>query len=257
MVAPVVSGPLGGKGLALVLGWTGGMLKHVRKHEKMWHDIGWRTATLDMPIDSTFFPPDSKHSDLSQRCEALLAAVEREATSPSTLIVPHVFSNGGAMLLLQAVAAAEKRPGGCALSLDGVVFDSAPSPVSHLRPLAALVVIASSGLPPRELAAKLVLHVPHAVASECRRPFVEPPHPFALFPTLASLPSPRNLFLYSKGDRLVPSSSVEAFAGEKRRLGAGVTLGRFAASPHCGHFVAHPAEYTRQLQAWANDLPVR
>ena len=42
---------------AVLLGWTGGQLKHVRRHERIWHDLGFETVTAAQSIDDTFFPP--------------------------------------------------------------------------------------------------------------------------------------------------------------------------------------------------------
>ncbi|GMH67515.1 hypothetical protein TL16_g04699 [Triparma laevis f. inornata] len=251
----VVSGPLGGRGLAVLCGWTGGALKHLRKHERLWHDLGWRTCSLDMPIDATFLPETHERSDIIARSKALAFAIklERANNDPSSLLVPHCFSNGGVFLLLQTLYAIQQAND--SIPLSGMIYDSSPSPINFVRPIAAPIVISSAGLPRSELFKKLALHVPHAVGAELKGLVGDQPRPLGLFKNHIQMPLHPNLCLYSDGDTLVTSSSVEAFAAQRTSMGARVTLAKFQNpdSVHCGHYKAHKNEYARHIKEWIDD----
>ncbi|GMH98415.1 hypothetical protein TrVE_jg1012 [Triparma verrucosa] len=253
-IAAVVSGPTAGRGLAVLCGWTGGKIKHLRKHEKLWHDLGWRTCSLDMPIDATFLPESHEKSDIIARSNALASAIKEErARRPSSLLVPHCFSNGGVFLLLQTLHAARQQND--SIELDGMIYDSSPSPINLVRPIAAPIVISSAGLPRPELFKKLALHVPHAISSELKGLVFPHPRPLGLFKDHINMPLHPNLCLYSDGDKLVPSSSVEAFAAQRRALGVRVTLAKFQNpdSVHCGHYKAHKDEYALLVKKWVEE----
>lgn len=161
------------RGLALLLGWTGGARKHVRKHEAIYRAHSWRALTATVSIDDTFLPrhltalqstaeavlaeidahaassaridcalttrpadapPRARSANLSPPSEQSLTAAHLLDTSPDLsppLLIPHCFSNGGVILLLQIIERA--RAAGRPLHFDAIVFDSAPSPLHHLQ----------------------------------------------------------------------------------------------------------------------------
>ena len=96
---------------AVLLGWTGGKMKHVRRHEKPWHDLGYDTISAAQSIDDTFLHP--VFTNLRQTAAATLRAIQ-DAGTPT--IVPHLFSNGGVILWLEVLETA--RRGGVARETD-------------------------------------------------------------------------------------------------------------------------------------------
>jgi hypothetical protein len=50
------AGPASSRRLALLLGWTGGSMRHLRKHESLWHTLGVRTVAATNSFDMTFLP---------------------------------------------------------------------------------------------------------------------------------------------------------------------------------------------------------
>ena len=124
-------------------------MKHVNKYAALWHRLGWRTVTALNTIDMTFFP--ESWSDLPESAARVCEIVEehRRCEGSTSLVVPHVFSNGGCTTLLSTLRS--KR-----VNFDGVIYDSAPG--SHVHPIYAPFVIAASGLPRTSMAVQMLRH---------------------------------------------------------------------------------------------------
>lgn len=247
-----VSGPSqqDARGLALLLGWAGGALKHVQKHAAMWHRAGWRTAAAEMTIDMTFFP--AAWSSLPQVVDVLLreAREHRRTKAGSSHLAVHNFSNAGTFLM-NALLKAECGQ----LVLDGVVYDSCPSPLEHVGPWAAPMVISSSGLSTSATAYQLARHVPYALAASLATPLLGASGPMRHHAELWDAPPRPELFVYSPADRLVSAAGIEAFMAHRRRQGCEQQVGcRLADSPHCTHLVTHPERYGAEIGAFAERL---
>ena len=252
----LVTGPPRGRGLALLLGWTGGSPRHVRKHAEIWHALGWRTACCAMSFDMTFEPHD--RSELPAAVDALLQAVDGETGGRGRPVVPHVFSNGGALLMLSLLHAAESAS--IDLPFAAAVYDSAPSRLTPaMLALAAPYVIGLSTqiqLPQR--AALAARHTARAIASTllatARGGFAPP---LGLFPRLRdprfNVPRPE-LFVCSRSDALVDLAHVADFADARRAVGADVTLCEMDGSAHVAHYRAHPRRYTDAVAALVRKL---
>ena len=235
------AGPAAAKRAAVLLGWTGGKLKHVRRHERIWHDLDVRTVTAAQSIDDTFFPP--AWTRLEATADAALDAV---GGGP---VIAHAFSNGGVLLLLKML---ERAPG---LDVAGLVVDSAPSPPGVVRPAAAPVVILSAGLGAAEAARTLARHAPYALAAEALRPLRGTPPPLDALATFADVGTTcPELYLFSEGDGLVPPRGIRAHAAERAARGVDVALREFDDSPHCGHYRAHPVDYARAVADFVGRL---
>lgn len=235
---------------AVLLGWTGGKLKHVRRHEQPWHDLGYDTISAAQSIDDTFLHP--VFTNLRQTAAATLRAIQ-DAGTPT--IVPHLFSNGGVILWLEVLATA--RRDGVALRVDGVVLDSAPSAPGVVRPAAAAVVIAHAGLGPLGTALALAKHAPYALAAEAYGAVAGAPRPLDGLGRFATVPEtrcPPELYLFSEGDTLVPPADIRAHAGRRADAGVDVDLVEFDASPHVGHYRRHPSAYAAAIRRFVGRL---
>ena len=249
----IVTGPRSGHGLALLLGWTGGHLRHVMKHASLWHRVGMRTAGCEMSVDKTFLPRE--RTGISAVVSQLLEVIEGErSSSRPRLIVPHMFSNGGVLLMLSLLDAAHEA--GVPLHFDGAVFDSSPSRSVH--PLAVPFVIGTGGGTVAERAALTAHHLPHALAATLRSPVSGIAPPLGLFPNLrdpgANPPRKAELFIYSRADRLIPAGAVQEFAEARRTLGVAVSTCEMDGTAHCMHFRGHPQRYQDAVAAFMREL---
>ena len=119
----------------------------------------------------------------------------------------------------------------------------APSSLRFLQPAVAPLVISSAGLPLGAWLCALATHVPYALTAQLTVPFSGVPPPLGLMAELPVLPPTRELYLYSRADRLVSASDIESHARRREQRGALVTLCELESSPHCEHFKRHPSEY--------------
>jgi len=240
------------RGLALLCGWTGGKLRSLKKHEAVWHRLGWSTVSTPVSIDETFFRPEK--SGLSAVARDLVTAVEaHRAARSDALVISHTFSNGGAMLMLEMLREHGRRdvPNRRPL-LDGAVYDSAPS--NEIHPWQAPIVILSAGLPRAQTAWELVKHTPHALASQAVG-MVAGSYPGPLGAYLsdlrdAQLNTPRpELCIYSDGDVLIPASAIEKYVSYRSEACGADTKGCFLrGSAHVAHYRAHPREYEAAIE---------
>lgn len=155
--------------LALLLGWTGGSMRHLSKHGPLWHGLGVRTVAATVSVNSTFLPEWA--TNIRELATELLDCVDAhredaEMDGQTSRVLPHVFSNGGAMLMLTMLSEARRQ--GRTLAFDGAVYDSAPS--SRAEPYMAPVVIGASGGPDR--LRQLAVHVPYAGLAQLLQPVV-------------------------------------------------------------------------------------
>lgn len=114
----------------------------------------------------------------------------------------------------------------------------------------APLIISSAGLPLSERLRALASHVPYALAAQLTVPILGVPPPLGLMARLPTVPPTRELYLYSRADRLVPASGVESHARRREQGGALVTLCELEGSPHCEHFKRHPSEYAAAIGAF-------
>jgi len=242
-------GPASSRHLAVLCGWGGGKLKNVHKYASFWHRLGWRTATVEMTMDMTFFPASQTAAADVARSIARECREQRVAHGDEARIVAHSFSNGGTFMKLAVL-----EEGG--VSFDGAVYDSAPSLSTRFLPLGAPFVIASSGGSFGARLREATRHLPYALAATVAAPWSDRPPPLGLFRKLFSaetnVPRPE-LFVYSADDALIPSHMVERFIERRRMHGSAPVqvLGPLACSPHCSHGKTHPLDYAAAVARFA------
>jgi len=212
-------------------------LRHVRKHEACWPS-GTAAICENVTIDETF----TRSGRRALREKARHVVAEARATNAPKLYA-HVFSNGGCLLLLEVLAELEPK------RLDGVVYDSAPSPT--ISPMAGPLIAWLSGDTLWErLAIVWSTLWPAFLAFPGRRAHMA--HFNGLFDASVNVPR-RELFVYSDGDRLVWYNHVDQFAQQRCDQGSAVTKVNFDDSPHVGHFRTHPDAYRAAVSRWVED----
>ncbi|KAL1503137.1 hypothetical protein AB1Y20_011199 [Prymnesium parvum] len=240
----VTSGPSASRRTALLLGWTGGSMRHLRKYEALWHGFGFQTVAATSTFDMTFMP--ERCSAIRSVARQLMASVDSGRRPPS-VVVPHVFSNGGALLMLTMLHEARRRR----TLFDAAVFDSAPSAGADMQPIVAPYVVASSGLPAAERWRLLARLVPYSLLAQLAVPLVGVARPLGAIDELRDVrlnPPRPEVYIFSDEDALVPSARVESFAAHRAECGAAVELVRLKDSGHVAHFPAHPDKYTSAIE---------
>ena len=243
----IAAGPANSRRLALLLGWTGGSMRHLRKHESMWHKLGVRTVAATNSFDMTFLPEQATNiRAVASELMECVCAQRRE--HPSSIVVPHVFSNGGALLMLTMLNEAKLRA--LPLQFDGAVFDSAPT--SRISPIAAPLVIAASGLPLASRLWLLARIMPYALVAQLAAPAVGVARPMGAFDELrdpqTNAPRPE-LFVFSDGDMLIrPTRGPIGFAAHRAAVGAQVESLHLEKSAHVAHYRMYPEEYSEAVR---------
>ena len=183
-----------------------------RLHSVLWTVLK-STEVSPSHIQTSLHGTKQANSTHANFCTHLLLShlFAGSAQDPS-LVVLHCFSNGGVLLALSMLAEARHR--GRLLKFDAAVFDSAPT--RRLLPIASPLVIASSGLPPLQMAKTLARHVPYAIAAQLASPLIGTPAPAVSLgidtssPTIpADMRTEASLFLLSRS--LLPSFHRDSF----------------------------------------------
>eukprot|EP00316_Scyphosphaera_apsteinii_P005878 CAMPEP_0119321034 /NCGR_PEP_ID=MMETSP1333-20130426/54215_1 /TAXON_ID=418940 /ORGANISM="Scyphosphaera apsteinii, Strain RCC1455" /LENGTH=275 /DNA_ID=CAMNT_0007327897 /DNA_START=31 /DNA_END=858 /DNA_ORIENTATION=- len=242
-------GPQMAMNFAVLCGWGGSKLKNVSKYAELWHRIGWRTATIEMTMDMTFYPAYWTKVREVARIIANKCHAHRLSQGPTAKLVSHAFSNGGTFMQLSILEE------GTGVRFDGAVYDSAPSRQIRFLPAAAPLVIASSNKPCDELLRDIRRHVPYALAATVASAFIDMPPPLGLFSKLftpeGNAPRPE-LFVYGERDRMIPPSHVESFVRLRKSHGCHVhVLGPLKDSPHCEHGRTYSMEYEHAIERFA------
>jgi len=243
------------KRCALLLGWTGGSLRHVAKHSTMWNKIGVSAVVTDITLQETFLPRDQ--TKLRDKARRLLDISTTELQAEEVVI--HMFSNGGCLLFLSLLEELAERqrhhPHAPRLpSIVGTIYDSSPVPMIH--PVGGPITTLLTGLSAKEKLSAMYNLVPYAITSTLLHPFRG--NPLGWFgglrnPAINSTDWPQ-LMLYSGGDWIVPASQVEEFAAVRESQGTSVNLHRFPDdSPHVKHYRNRPGDYEEVVTKWLSE----
>ena len=153
-------------------------MRHLTKNAQMWHQLGVKTVAATSTFDMTFFPErvTSLRTMASKLVDCIAAHREQQLPgSPPMRVIPHSFSNGGALMMLTMFREARLKQK--LLRFDGAVYDSLPSLNGTLRPAAAPFVIVAGGVPLPERLLLLARHIPYALLAEACSPIVGIPLP--------------------------------------------------------------------------------
>lgn len=235
---------------AVLLGWLGCPKRVLRRYEEAWKRAAGVTAV-------GFAPPPAV--TLSPR-ECRRAAAHLDAPLGDGGAVVHCFSTGG--LLALAAIAEERHRRGERVAPAGMVFECGPGrlgpTVSNCRGLAAGFTgtsadsLAASALAPALVAPILAcLALAPAVRArvgEVNSLWGEPAS--AVWPFSNVDWGVPHLYLYSKGDVVVPPSQVEAFAKARELDGASASLQPFPRGRHCELLRESPERYGDALRSW-------
>ena len=237
--------PKDGPTLIVLCTWMSAHRKHISKYTSHYR-LKYPNASLliiESSIADIFYRTNATQQHRLRLARDILTS--HITGQENRQILLHVFSNGGAQCAVQLATSLspENRPH----AFDAIVFDSCPGEATYARSVHAM----SLSLPKSPLAQYLgpvFIHFTlclfylaifvfrfETVITRSRRCLNDP----EMFGTDA----PR-LYVYSKGDELVPWGDVESHAEDARGKGYGdVRRVLFGDSAHCAHAMVHKEQY--------------
>lgn len=242
--------------LALVVGWFGAELRHVKKYASLYVDPGWDAVAVAPPSAATLVPAVA-----DAYAEAVLEAVARRGTRTRVLV--HVASNGGFIFagnLMLKARSGDARARALFERTRGFVFDCAPG---DLRPdiiaRAAYAVLGGSSAttepaPILETLAGGLLRLP-SIEARLRAIDEVWGKGNGETPSGWSLPACPSLFLYSETDVLISPREIEAFARLREEItGERSYLHKYPDAAHCELGREHLDDYRDRLRAFVASI---
>ncbi|XP_017032159.1 transmembrane protein 53 [Drosophila kikkawai] len=232
--------------IVILLGWAGCKDRYLMKYSKIYEERGLITVRYTAPVDTLFW----KRAEMVPIGEKILKLIQDMNFDAHPLIF-HIFSNGGAYLYqhINLAVINHKSP----LDVRGVIFDSAPGERRMLGLYRAIIAI--YGREKRcncltALAITLTLSIMWFVEESFaafKNLFI---HSSAIHPSpFCELKNESNkfpqMFLYSKGDDVIPYRDVEKFIRLRRDRGIEVSAVCFEDAEHVKIYTKYPKQYVQ------------
>ncbi|KAH8410309.1 hypothetical protein KR009_011659 [Drosophila setifemur] len=232
--------------IVMLLGWAGCQDRYLVKYSKIYEERGLITVRYTAPVDTLFW----KRSEMVPIGEKILKLIQ-DMNFDDHPIIFHIFSNGGAYLYqhINLAIIKFKSP----LQVRGVIFDSAPGERRILglyraitaiygrekrfncfTALAITLTLSIMWFVEESYAAFKSLFVPSTAVHAS--PFSELKNESNKYP---------QLFLYSKGDVVIPYKDVEKFIRLRRDQGIDVSSVCFEDAEHVKIFIKYPKQYVQ------------
>mmetsp|Transcript_5539 Transcript_5539/g.6797 ORF Transcript_5539/g.6797 Transcript_5539/m.6797 type:complete len:290 (+) Transcript_5539:95-964(+) len=110
--------------LILIMGWYASTPKQVQKYADIYNTQGFNTVHLTLPHSAVFgFEAFQNQQAIAKDIEDLLSNGDKIPISPPSMIVAHVFSNGGVFGLMHFLPTTTPI---LFSKLSGVIYDSGP-----------------------------------------------------------------------------------------------------------------------------------
>ncbi|XP_017061204.1 transmembrane protein 53 [Drosophila ficusphila] len=232
--------------IVMLLGWAGCQDRYLMKYSKIYEERGLITVRYTAPVDTLFW----KRSEMVPIGEKILKLIQDMNFDAHPLIF-HIFSNGGAYLYQHINLAVTKHKS--PLRVHGVIFDSAPGERRMLGLYRAITAIYG-----REnrcncltaLAITISLSIMWFVEesiSALKSLFVQSSsvHPSPFCELKNEVNKYPQLFLYSKGDVVIPYRDVEKFIRLRREKGIEVSSVCFEDAEHVKIYIKYPKQYVQ------------
>jgi len=276
--------------VVLILGWWGAKDRAVSRFAQLYADRGYAVCQFIALGNESFGSPPVKKkvaqsvlNEVSRRCQSndfSSAAPEVDAGSavwrkdkPPPIVV-HIMSNNGAMMYLAMLQCAREEHGWLLQGLRGVVYDCSPGHLSAFTGMRAFLAtrpplalkLAFVGFPLMVGLGLLALVFwlgrgrplttgAGVTAVALLAAFSERYRTEKYIQELASDPSDcPQLFLYSKGDVLIPDTVIEDLAARRSAKGVQVLKKKWITSGHMELLRDNGAEYAETLFAFLSSL---
>lgn len=255
------------------MSWMNANPQHVLEYAKTYRQLYPSSTIIHVSttlLDMALAPNAKKRSNLGPVVDIIQAAWDEESFVADGLIehaeklakkinksdpriLLHLFSNGGAYATAQ-LAHAYKEKMATPLAIDVMILDSGPGTASYSRNLSAIMSPVPRASPVVRTMAYFFAHIILIgmwisrllglgdIVSQSRKDLNDE--------RLISRRAPR-AYLYSKEDRIVKASDVEAHALEFANQGGETRLELFDGSSHISHVKMHEEKYWNAVRyAW-------
>uniref|UniRef100_A0A8C8VJS2 Transmembrane protein 53 n=1 Tax=Pelusios castaneus TaxID=367368 RepID=A0A8C8VJS2_9SAUR len=228
--------------VVILLGWGGCRDKHLAKYSTIYHQKGCTVIRYTAPWPMVFFAESFGIRYLQTPARKLLELLFDYKIEKKPLLF-HVFSNGGVMLYRYILDLIHTHGQFRNLKVVGTVFDSAPGSRNIMGGLRALAAVLQSTNVLLKYGLLLVFAVLAVVLRVLLYPltrFFHESHYDALLKGPSRWPE---LYLYSKGDKIILASDIERMVEARRQHNVSVKAVDFSDSAHVSHLKAYPTYY--------------
>ncbi|KAK3253534.1 hypothetical protein CYMTET_37219 [Cymbomonas tetramitiformis] len=243
----------------LLLGWAGCNLKNLGKYEDVYRSMGHTTLpyTEHCQIGIQEF---RVHSTLRKHARIVCDKIMKLHKEDSEIsIVCHVFSNGGGMLWAE-ICRQMSLQNQSSFRFAGLIFDSCPGELVNIKNMWNFFYESQRSEAVRAIFYLLtplfafLFFVFYAFTGQFMQRYNFDAAYFdnwLKYPFLKQTPA---LFLYSKDDILIPSTTVEDMIRRQRLAGVATTVKSWKHSTHVQHLRRHPKEYIEEVTHFLNSL---
>lgn len=260
----------------MMLGWLGAKPKHLRRYVEFYNAKGIHAVTFVASVmDALSFDLGKKLEERMLELANELAAWLSDQTGRDRFLVFHTFSNTG-WLAYGAILDNLKDRQDLLEKIKGCVVDSGGDPAIDPKVWAAgfstalLKKSSSATYPSPEtgrgtkgsqikekepffLETLLLVAFEKLFSYLLNLPDVNRRLRKIITTLSKSQPPCPQLYLYSTGDKVIPSRRVESFMEEQGRTGKQVFSFNFGSSPHVDHYRTFPDLYASQLDTFLKE----
>uniref|UniRef100_A0A1A9WES0 Transmembrane protein 53 n=1 Tax=Glossina brevipalpis TaxID=37001 RepID=A0A1A9WES0_9MUSC len=240
--------------IVMLLGWAGCQDRYLMKYSKIYEDRGLMTMRYTAPVDTLFW----RRSEMIPIGEKILKLVQ-DMNMHCHPIILHIFSNGGAYLY-QHISLAIRR-NKTPLRIRGMIIDSAPGERRILGLYRAVTAIYGRERKKCHCLTAVIITLTlsfmwfaEEAYSAFKSLFVKTePIQTNPFNDLKNEPNEfPQLFLYSKGDAVIPYSDIEKFIKIRQEQGVEVNSICFEDAEHVKIFTKYPTKYVQYVCSFIN-----
>ncbi|XP_067625541.1 transmembrane protein 53 isoform X2 [Eurosta solidaginis] len=241
--------------IVMLLGWAGCQDRYLMKYSKIYEDRGLITVRYTAPVDTLFWNRTAM-VPIGEKILKLMYDMNFD-THP---VIVHIFSNGGAYLYQHISLAMRKHR--TPIQIRGMIFDSAPGERRILGLYRAVGAIYGKDRKPCHSITALIITLTLSIMW-----FVE--ETFGAFKNLFFKANPvqtnpfndlknevsqfPQLFVYSKGDVVIPYQDIEKFIKIRQERGVDVSAACFEDAEHVKIYTKYPSQYIRCVCSFINN----
>lgn len=241
--------------IVMLLGWAGCQDRYLMKYSKIYEDRGLITVRYTAPVETLFW----KRTAMKPIGEKILKLIH-DMNFDSHPLIFHIFSNGGAYLYQHISLAIRKNKN--PIQIRGMIFDSAPGERRMLGLFRAVTAIYGKERKKCNCLAAVFITLTlsfmwfvEETYTAFKSLFVKTePSQTNPFNDLKNEPNQfPQLFIYSKGDVVIPYEDIENFAKYREQRGVDVSKICFEDAEHVKIYTKYPQQYIHCVCSFINN----